>query len=88
MPKFNKRHYEAIAEICQQYRAHVAHFNTAAQRLTWHTEFEVRLADMFKADNYRFKLDRFLYACRPGANVKARTAHLKAPNGWDKVEAE
>jgi hypothetical protein len=31
------------------------------------------LADAFAADNGQFKRDRFMHACVPGANVKART---------------
>jgi hypothetical protein len=77
MAHFNKRHYEAIATVCQEYRKHAAHFVTKDQRLTWHAELETRLADMFRADNDRFDRGRFLHACLPGSNVKARTAHLK-----------
>lgn len=35
--------------------------------------------EFFKGDNPRFDESRFRFACQPGANVKARTAHLKAP---------
>ena len=78
MAHFNKRHYEAIALVCQDYRRHAEHFNTRANRLAWQYEIEGRLADMFQADNPQFVRNRFLHACQPGNNVKAKTAHLKA----------
>jgi hypothetical protein len=31
------------------------------------------LADMFAGDNGQFKRDRFMHACKPGANVRARS---------------
>lgn len=78
MSDFAKRHYEAIAETCQEYRRHCEHFNTAANRLEWQFEFEKRLADLFASDNGRFNRERFLAACRPGANVRARTNYKLA----------
>ena len=78
MSQFNKRHYESIATVCQEYRAHAACFETAPVRNAYQTEIEQRLADMFKADNGLFDRERFMHACRPGSNVKAKTAHLKA----------
>lgn len=74
---FNKRHYEMIATVCQEYNDHASNLATKAQRLAWQEELERRLADMFAADNPRFDRGRFLHACMPGSNVKARTAHLK-----------
>lgn len=34
--------------------------------------------EFFKGDNARFDEDRFRFACQLGANVKARTAHLRS----------
>jgi hypothetical protein len=31
------------------------------------------LADAFAADNGLFRRDRFMHACEPGANVRARS---------------
>ena len=78
MTHFNKRHYEAIALVCQEYRDHAANFQTHAQREAFQLELETRLADMFKRDNHLFDAGRFLYACKPGRNVRSKTAHLKA----------
>jgi hypothetical protein len=78
MAHFNKRHYEAIALVCQEYRGHIEHFQTAAQRRAFQAEIEGRLADMFGRDNGLFKRDRFLAACLPGANVKLRTRYKVA----------
>jgi hypothetical protein len=36
------------------------------------------LADMFAADNSQFKRERFISACQPGANVRARSANGSA----------
>jgi len=38
-------------------------------------------ADMLGRDNPRFDRERFITACTPGANVRARTANIKAQNG-------
>ncbi len=80
MSHFNKRHYEAIALVCQGYREHIEHFQTAAQRRAFQAEIEGRLADMFARDNALFKRDRFLAACLPGANGKLRTRYKLSGN--------
>ena len=79
MTKFQQRHYEAIALVCQEYRGHIEHFQTAPNRRAWQSEFEGRLADMFAQDNRLFQRERFLAACLPGANVKARTRYMIPP---------
>ena len=66
--KFAKRHYEAIALAMQH--AHVV--GDPARRNQWES-VRNELADLFASDNGEFKRDRFMYACEPGANVKART---------------
>lgn len=66
--RFAKRHYEAIAEAMQEVRLHV--------RSTPQDQIECAvniLADLFASDNGQFKRDRFVRACEPGANVRART---------------
>ena len=69
---FSKRHYEAIATVCQEYRKHSANFQTKAVRDNYQWEFEGRLSDMFERTSPGFKREWFLRACQPGANVKAR----------------
>ena len=67
---FSKRHYEAIALAMQDAKPLP---NWDANK---HTQWDVcvsRLADAFGRDNGLFKRERFLAACQPGANVRART---------------
>ena len=66
--KFAKRHYEAIALAMQS--AHV--IGNPAKRNQWES-VRNELADMFAGDNGQFKRDRFMWACEPGANVRARS---------------
>lgn len=62
-PIFAKRHYEAIATVLQsQYRTREAHESIVAA-----------FARMFLEDNDRFLPTRFIAACKPGANVRARS---------------
>jgi hypothetical protein len=65
--EFAKRHYEAIALAMQH--AHV--LGNPVQRNQWES-VRNELANMFASDNGQFKRDRFMYACEPGANVRAR----------------
>jgi hypothetical protein len=66
--KFAKRHYEAIALAMQH--AHV--LDDPAKRNQWES-VRNELADMFTRDNSQFQRNRFISACEPGANVRART---------------
>jgi len=66
--KFAKRHYEAIALAMQH--AHV--IGDPAKRNQWES-VRNELADTFARDNGMFKRDRFMHACEPGANVRARS---------------
>jgi hypothetical protein len=62
--KFAKRHYEAIALAMQD-----------ARRLPSNDQWQCVvncLADVFASDNGQFQRDRFINACEPGANVRAR----------------
>lgn len=70
MPKFQQRHYEAIAETMQQTYSDDSGDGGGAD--TWSFIVE-SLADMFASDSPKFQRDRFIRACEPGANVKART---------------
>jgi hypothetical protein len=63
---FNKRHYEAIAATIQGIGPNVI---SGSQREVIAASF----ADMLASDNANFKRDRFLRACEPGANVRARS---------------
>ena len=62
---FQKRHYEAVALAMQS--AHLI-----GGRNQWES-VRNELADMFARDNGQFKRDRFMWACEPGANVRARS---------------
>jgi len=66
--KFAKRHYEAIALAMP----HASTHGDPAERNQWES-VRNELADLFARDNGEFKRDRFMYACEPGANVRART---------------
>jgi hypothetical protein len=67
-PMFTKRHYEAVAETIQQ-------IPTAGDKLdSLRREVVANLfVATFARDNGNFQRDRFLRACKPGANVRART---------------
>ena len=70
MAKFGKRHYEAIALAVQD----TLKFATdTEEEKVGVRELAGGLAEMFARDNPQFKPDRFLRACVPGANVKARS---------------
>jgi hypothetical protein len=68
MAHFQKRHYEAIALAMQD-----AHPGAGDNRavVQW-SETCKDLAEMFERDNSRFDIIRFMHACAPGANVRAR----------------
>ena len=66
--KFAKRHYEAIALAMQDIAPSGAN---GEQYALWNITVD-RLARLFASDNGQSKRDRFLHACEPGANVRAR----------------
>ena len=73
---FAKRHYEAIA-LAMQHACPVALLGRSSnadpiRRNQWES-VRNELADMFARDNGMFKRDRFMHACEPGANVRARS---------------
>jgi hypothetical protein len=68
--RFAKRHYEAIATAMQEVGRNIEY--------AYAPEYVVKLAinelaDLFASDNGMFKRDRFIRACEPGANVRARS---------------
>lgn len=63
---FAKRHYQAIAATIQSIGPNVI---SGLQRETIAADF----ADMLAGDNASFDRGRFLRACNPGANVRARS---------------
>ena len=65
--KFAKRHYECIALAMQEARRSVNGSNDPIAVVI------EELADVFARDNSMFKRDRFIAACVPGANVRARS---------------
>lgn len=76
MSKFAKRHYEAIATVLQELREHADRASPTykAGAIGQSINAEHLFADMFARDNSNFQYDRFIAACVPGANVKARKA--------------
>jgi len=68
LPRFSKRHYEALALALQDARTHLRCDAINQQECVLRM-----LADMFAADNSQFKRQRFINACQPGANVRARS---------------
>ena len=72
---FAKRHYEAIA-LAMQHACPVALLGRSSnadpiRRNQWES-VRNELTDMFARDNGMFKRERFIGACVPGANVRAR----------------
>ncbi len=73
---FAKRHYEAIARALQE-ACPEPHWDANKR-----AQFDVtvsRLCDAFKRDNAAFNRDRFIAACQPGANVRARNYKVVQP---------
>ena len=69
LPHFQKRHYEAIALAMQEA---ITFCGTSEDHIEA-MSFAVRvLADLFASDNGQFQRERFVNACEPGANVRAR----------------
>ena len=68
--KFAKRHYEAIALAMQDAIKHRA---TQSEHVEGMYRVVHELADTFAADTGQFKRERFIAACQPGANVRARS---------------
>lgn len=78
MSHFAKRHYEAIATALQNIHpgSDMDTIDYDARLKMWN-DIRSEIATMFARDNSRFIYDRFEHACKPGSNVKAKTAHLK-----------
>ncbi len=72
MAKFAKRHYEQTALTLQMSHPGTGLSNDNRAVVQWVSTVET-FAIMFAADNPLFKRDRFLLACVPGHNVRART---------------
>jgi hypothetical protein len=69
--KFAKRHCEAIA-LAMQEAFRMANNSEACEKHGVAAAIE-ELSRMFARDNGQFQRERFIAACQPGANVKART---------------
>ena len=64
MPKFQQRHYEAIADTLQSCEPYCRDgFEIVVQKF----------ANMLENDNPKFGRTRFKNACQPGANVRAKS---------------
>jgi hypothetical protein len=70
MSKFAKRHYEAIALVMQSTYSDDSGDGGGAD--VWANIVD-ELATMFAHDNQMFCQVRFVSACVPGANVRARS---------------
>lgn len=70
---FSKKHYEAIAQRLQGTHPSVVYASDLEVEAQWERDCLV-LASLFRQDNPNFDVDRFLQACEPGANVRARKA--------------
>lgn len=68
MPDFQQRHYEALAKLMQD--AKVQHETDQQGGLDM---LERMLTEMLARDNAKFDSGRFIRACQPGRNVKARS---------------
>jgi hypothetical protein len=66
--QFAKRHYEAIA-LAMQEAKRTAQNDRELKGVIYAV---LELADVFASDNGEFKRERFIAACQPGANVRAR----------------
>ena len=71
--KFAKRHYEAIALAMQDVDPSRFTSTDDPERRVQHAAIVRALTDLFAGDNGQFKRDRFVRACQPGANVRARS---------------
>jgi hypothetical protein len=74
---FHKRHYERVAEAIQEatrvVRAKHDDWNEHGAAVQAIDAVIAELADVFAGDNGQFKRDRFVRACVPGNNVRARS---------------
>ena len=71
LPTFQKRHYEAIA-LAMQEASRMANNGEACEKHGVVAAIE-ELSRVFARDNSQFKRERFIAACQPGANVRARS---------------
>jgi hypothetical protein len=67
--RFAKRHYEAIALAIQD----AIERSTSSEMVSGVYKAAAQMADMLASDNGQFQRDRFIRACEPGANVRARS---------------
>ena len=67
MPKFSKRHYEAIAEVVKDFQGKIVPRpvlgNMQNEEKTHVLELIDSLVTMFESDNSEFKAERFREAC-------------------------
>ena len=73
LPIFAKRHYERVASAMQEAMRYAQGYDSDLCPGGVQCAID-ELADLFAKDNGAFDRDRFIRACVPGANVRARTA--------------
>jgi len=73
--RFHKRHYQAIAEVIQNLVLSDDELNASGLAEVERVRQAIAsdFATMLKADNGAFQRGRFMGACEPGANVRARS---------------
>lgn len=72
MSHFTKRDYEAIAQVMQDAHPGAALSKDNRAVIQW-SETVKDFAEMLERDNSSFDIIRFVRACQPGANVRARS---------------
>ena len=70
--RFAKRHYETIATAMQEAMRYARGIDGDLAPGAIQIAID-ELADLFAGDNGQFKRERFVRACEPGANVRARS---------------
>ena len=63
MPKFQRRHYEAIAEVLKDVRDSADTLQLFPPEIAALNGIITKTAEVFRRDNPRFDRDRFISAC-------------------------
>jgi hypothetical protein len=73
--RFHKKHYECIAQVVQDLCLSHDELNECQLQDIEHLRQSIasEFATMLKADSAAFQRERFLRACQPGSNVRARS---------------
>lgn len=77
--KFAKRHYEFIAQVMQASHPRSCGLDADICALAQWDKVVREFAISLCVDNSSFNRERFVAACQPGANVRARTRYQVLP---------